>query len=80
MKVFSRAIIVAGAWKMKKKKTWLSFSYVSKTKKKREKNGAKITMQIIFVFLSNVFGKFDVVGFVMEIDWFLLLLWLLLMF
>jgi hypothetical protein len=37
IKVLSRVIIVAGAWKMKKKKTWLSFGYVSKTKKKRKK-------------------------------------------
>jgi hypothetical protein len=50
IKVLSRVIIVAGAWKMKKKKTWLSFGYVSKTKKKRGKNEAKITMQIIIIF------------------------------
>jgi hypothetical protein len=54
--------------KNEKQKNLVVIRLCFQDKKKKRKNEAKISMQIIFVFLSNFFGKFDVVGFVMKID------------
>jgi len=52
-----------------KKKNLVVIRLCFQDKKKRGKNEAKITMQIIIIFFYLIiFGKFDVVGFVMEID------------
>lgn len=63
IKVLSRVIIVAGAWKMKKKKNLVVIRLCFQDKKKRGKNEAKITMQIIIIFLSNYFWQIWCRGF-----------------
>jgi len=43
--------------KNEKKKTWLSFGYVSKTKKKEEKMKLKSLCKLLLFFLSNYFWQ-----------------------